>query len=60
VHSRANSLQYERNKSCFGNTFFFVETPFYLQSAYIHSAKWCEDWELCLEEGHSLVAFRSY
>jgi hypothetical protein len=22
---------------------FFVETPFYLQSVYIHSANWCED-----------------
>jgi ATP/ADP translocase len=24
--------------------FFLVETPFYLQSVYFHSANWCEDW----------------
>jgi hypothetical protein len=23
---------------------FLVETPFYLQSVYIHSANWCEEW----------------
>jgi hypothetical protein len=22
--------------------FFFAETPFYLQSVYMHSANWCE------------------
>jgi hypothetical protein len=31
--------------------YFLVETPFYLQSVYIHSANWCEDWVLWLEEG---------
>jgi hypothetical protein len=39
---------------------FFVETPFYLQSVYIHSANWCEDWVLWFGEGHSVVPFRSY
>jgi hypothetical protein len=37
-----------------------VETPFYLQSVYMHSANWCENWVLRLGEGHSLVPFRSY
>jgi hypothetical protein len=40
--------------------FVVVETPFYLQSVYKHSANWCEGWELWLGEGHSLVPFRSY
>jgi hypothetical protein len=39
--------------------FFVVETPFYMQAAYIHSANWCEDWVLWLGEGHSVVPFRS-
>jgi hypothetical protein len=29
----------------------FVETPFCLQSVYIQSANWCEDWVLWLGEG---------
>jgi hypothetical protein len=36
-----------------------VETPFYLQFVYIHSANWCEDWVLWLGEVHSVVPFRS-
>jgi hypothetical protein len=31
-----------------------------LQSVYIHSANWCEDWVLWLGEGHSVVPFRNY
>jgi hypothetical protein len=26
--------------------FFFIETPFYLQSICIHSVNWLEDWVL--------------
>jgi hypothetical protein len=37
--------------------FSLVETPFYLQSVYIHSINWCEDW---LGEWHSLVSFHSF
>jgi hypothetical protein len=37
-----------------------VETPFYLQAVYVHSANWCEDWVLWLGEGHSVVPFHSY
>jgi hypothetical protein len=43
-----------------GNEFVVVETPFHLQSVYIHSANWCEDGVLWLGEGHSVVPFRSY
>jgi hypothetical protein len=32
-------------------TTFVVETSFYLQSVYIHSANVCEDWVLWLGEG---------
>jgi hypothetical protein len=39
---------------------FFVEILFYLQSVYIHSANWCEDWVLWLGEWHSVVPFCSY
>jgi hypothetical protein len=42
------------------NTFFLVETPFYLQSVFVHSANWCQDWVLWLREGYSLVPFHSY
>jgi hypothetical protein len=46
---------------CHADLFFFVvETPFYLQSVYIHAANWREDWVLWLGEGHLLVPFRSY
>jgi hypothetical protein len=41
------------NSSVF--TIFLVETPFYLQSVYMHSANWCEDWVLWLGERHSVV-----
>jgi hypothetical protein len=39
---------------------FVVETPFYLQAVYKHSANWCENWVLWLGEGHSVVFFHSY
>jgi hypothetical protein len=45
---------------CYTLEFVVVETPFYLQAVYIHSTNWCEDWVLWLEEGHSIVPFRSY
>jgi hypothetical protein len=48
----------EHLSSC--EIFVAVETPLYLQSVYVHSANWCEDWALWLGEGHSVVPFRGY
>jgi hypothetical protein len=36
--------------------FFFVETPFYLQSVYIHSANWCEDLDNKILLRHSIMS----